>query len=233
MTDQALRRVDQLLTELVELVETARAVPMSASCVLPREHILDLLDDLRDVLPTEMDEARRIAAQRDTVIAEAHAHGERIREESDRNAANAFSEAGAQALAIRGEADQYADDVRTAADEYARDVRTAAYTQAQELIEGGRAEHLRMVTATGVHQAAVSIADRVRREADEYAATTRDETDRYAQAGAAQAAQAAAALRLDAERYAERTLSDLAEILNRAVATTEHGRQELLRRHSR
>ena len=44
MTDQSLRRADDLLTELVELVETARAVPISGACMVPREHTLDLLD---------------------------------------------------------------------------------------------------------------------------------------------------------------------------------------------
>ncbi|MBN9619220.1 MAG: DivIVA domain-containing protein, partial [Actinobacteria bacterium] len=63
-TDEALRHTDDLLTELIELVETARALPMSASCVLPRERLLDLLDELREVLPPEMDEARTVIATR-------------------------------------------------------------------------------------------------------------------------------------------------------------------------
>ena len=49
MTDEALRRTDELLSELIEIVETARALPMSTSCVLPRERVLDLLDELREV----------------------------------------------------------------------------------------------------------------------------------------------------------------------------------------
>jgi cell division septum initiation protein DivIVA len=220
LTDQALRRVDQLLTELVELVETARAVPMSASCVVPREHVLDLLDDLREVLPAEMDEARRLAAQRDTLVAEATAHGERIRDESERTAQEALTQAREQAAAIRAEADSFL-----------REVHASANAQAQELIEGGRAEHLRLVTATGVHQAAVSIAERLRREADDYAAATRAAADRYAAAGQIEVERTAMALRLDAERYAEGTLSDLVEVLNRALTTTELGRQALLRRH--
>ena len=68
MTDHNLRHADELLTELVELVETARAVPISGACMVPREHTLDLLDDLREVLPPEMAEARRIIADRDAVL---------------------------------------------------------------------------------------------------------------------------------------------------------------------
>jgi hypothetical protein len=68
MADEALRRADELLSELTEIVETARALPMSASCVLPRERVLDLLDELREVLPPEMDEARTVIATRDRLL---------------------------------------------------------------------------------------------------------------------------------------------------------------------
>ena len=61
--DESLRRADELLSDLIETVETARAVPMSSSCVLPRERLLDLLDELREVLPPEMDEARTVIAR--------------------------------------------------------------------------------------------------------------------------------------------------------------------------
>ncbi len=216
MTDDALHRVDVLLTEMVELVETARALPMSSSCVVPREHMLDLLDGLRDVLPAEMDEARRLAAQRDTLIGEVNVQVERIRDEATRAADREVAAAREQAAAIRAEADQYL-----------RDAQATARVEAQRLIEEGRAQHLRLVSATGVHQAAVSIAERVRQEADQYAAGVQAGADRYADATQSEAERAAAALRQDADRYAERTLGDLVEVLGRALATTERGREEL------
>src|SRR5580704_969955 len=104
MTDQGLRRVDELLTELVETVETARAVPMSSSCVVPREDLLDLLDDLREVLPPEMDEARKLAAQRDTVLRDASLQAGVIRAEAEQAAVLARSEADAHGAAIVNEA---------------------------------------------------------------------------------------------------------------------------------
>src|ERR1700712_5217707 len=84
MTDHTLTRADEVLTELVELVETARALPMSSSCVLPRERTLDLLDALREVLPPELAESRRIVAQRDRLLAEAAQRAEeRLRDATE------------------------------------------------------------------------------------------------------------------------------------------------------
>ena len=82
MADQSMRRADELLTELVEQVETARSMPMSSSCVLPRERLLDLLDELREVLPPEIDEARKIIASRDALLHEAYAEASSVREKA-------------------------------------------------------------------------------------------------------------------------------------------------------
>jgi cell division septum initiation protein DivIVA len=83
VTQRSLRRVDELLTELVELVETARAVPMSGSCVVPRERTLDLLDDLRETVPAELGHARELLARRETVLAEAQEYGAQLVHEAE------------------------------------------------------------------------------------------------------------------------------------------------------
>ena len=83
MSEHDLRKADDLLTELVELVETARAVPISGAAMVPREHVLDLLDDLREVLPPEMAEARRILVRRATrLLAAAHAQADALTADS-------------------------------------------------------------------------------------------------------------------------------------------------------
>src|SRR3954468_6241221 len=110
MADEALRRADELLTELIEIVETARAVPMSASCVVPRERLLDMLDELREVLPPEMDEARTVIATRDRVLKDAY-----------EAAAEARAQAVAEADAVLADADHRAQQVNADADERAEE----------------------------------------------------------------------------------------------------------------
>src|SRR5690348_16579509 len=107
MIDESLRQSDRLLTELTETVETARAVPMSASCVVPREHMLDLLDELREVLPGEIDEARTVLARRERLLQEAHESAatarERAVEEADTVLADARHQAEQLLAAARAE----------------------------------------------------------------------------------------------------------------------------------
>ena len=61
-------RVFEALDELVTIVEEARGVPMTASCVVPRGDMLELLDDVRDALPAEIDDAQDVLDKRDDLI---------------------------------------------------------------------------------------------------------------------------------------------------------------------
>ncbi len=213
MSDEALRRSDVLLSELIEVVETARAVPMSTSCVLPRERILDLLDELREVLPPEMDEARTLIATRDRVLKDAY-----------EGAALSREKAVAEADAVLADAAHHAEQVVGQAEEHAH-----------HAIEAGKAEHGRLVASTTVHQAAAQAAAALRADAEKYQAQIsaeaqqydskiRSEADRYAHDARTDAERYATKLTADAEDYAERTLDELAAVLHRSAATAEQGR---------
>ncbi len=221
MTDEALRRVDELLTELIETVETARALPMSASCVLPRERLLDLLDELREVLPPEMDEARTLIATRDRLLKVAY-------EDAAKSRARGVSEADT----VLADARHRAEQLEAETDARAAEVQAAA-----------RDEHARLVAATTVHQAAAAAAAALREdaeryqvqvtaEAQDYDARLRAEADSYAQDARAEAERYATKLTADAEDYAERTLDELSAVLHKAAATAEQGRATLRQRRA-
>jgi hypothetical protein len=72
--------VNAKIDELIEIVESARAMPMSASCVINRAQVLDLLDDLKRGLPEEMDQARRVLADRESVLEDGRREAERLLE---------------------------------------------------------------------------------------------------------------------------------------------------------
>ena len=222
MTDQSLRRADNLLTELVDLVETARTVPMSSSCMLSREQMLDLLDDLREVLPPEIEEARRVIAGRDALLHDAYS----------------------EATATRDRASGEAESVRQGAQSHAGQLVHTAEVKAYEILEQGRAEHANLVSATRVHQDATAAAAQLLRDATEFDHVTREaadsyrdharrEADRYSADVRAEAEGYAAKLIADSEDYAERTLAELAGVLHRAAATADQGRVAIAERRAR
>ena len=184
--DEALRRSDDLLTELIESVETARAVPMSASCVLPREKVLDLLDELREVLPPEMDEARTVIATRDRLLKEAY-----------ETAAESRSRAVTEADALLAEAQHNAEQALTEAQE-----------EAAAIMRKARDEHERLVASTTVHQAAAAAAAALRADAEQYQAQITAEAQEYDAGVRAEADRHASDARAEAERYATKLTAE-------------------------
>jgi cell division septum initiation protein DivIVA len=194
VTDRTLSRAEAILTDLTELIETARAVPMSGSCVVPRERTLDLLDALRAALPPELVEARRIVADSDRLLAEAH------------------EAAAAQAQRSRRDAEEELRRSRAAADDLLIDARAAAAATR----ESSEAEHLALVSADAVHRAAVSEAAGIVAAAQERAAQTRQRAEDYAES-----------LTADADRYADRVLSQLSGQLRRLADAAVEDRRGL------
>jgi F0F1-type ATP synthase membrane subunit b/b' len=70
--------VDQKLEELSTLVEEAKAVPLSASCMVNRAVVLDLIDDIRDALPSSLSDADQLLAEREAVVAEGRREADRL-----------------------------------------------------------------------------------------------------------------------------------------------------------
>ena len=66
------------LTSAITLVEEARGVPLSASCVVHRAEMLEILDDAREALPTDFESARKIIEARDAIIEEARVSAEQL-----------------------------------------------------------------------------------------------------------------------------------------------------------
>ena len=76
------------IDELQVLVEEAKAVPLSSSVVINREEVLELLTQLKDIVPEEVRQARWMSRDRDELLDRARKEGERIiqeaREQRDR-----------------------------------------------------------------------------------------------------------------------------------------------------
>ena len=116
--------VHEKLDELAHLVETARSMPMSASCVVNRGQLLEIVEQVRSLLPDELRYADQLLGDRERVLAEGHGEAERLVERAREEAARLVSEnevylaAVAEAEAIRRAASEEASRMRTEIDDY-------------------------------------------------------------------------------------------------------------------
>ncbi|MEY9925817.1 ElaB/YqjD/DUF883 family membrane-anchored ribosome-binding protein [Catenulispora sp. GP43] len=116
-------RLEQMVGDLVQIVETAKAVPMSASCVINRAEVLEILHELAAGVSEELAESRRLVAERDEVIAQARRDASEHIEAARRERGSMLSgtEMGREAERIRGAALEEARRIREDADNYVDD----------------------------------------------------------------------------------------------------------------
>jgi F0F1-type ATP synthase membrane subunit b/b' len=103
------------LTTAISMVEEARGVPLSASCVLHRGEILEILDGARAALPNDLEAARKILASRDSLIEEGRTSAEALIA-SAREEVSRMIEQTAIVSAAREEAQHILDDAHLEAD---------------------------------------------------------------------------------------------------------------------
>ncbi|MEV4614832.1 cell division initiation protein [Kitasatospora sp. NPDC049258] len=118
--------MQQKLDEIVAVVENARAMPMSASCVVNRAELVGLLRELRDTMPAELAQAQSVVADHQQLVADARAqadqiirgaHDERgslisdteVVRQAQAEADRVLGEARAEVQTKRAEADDYVD----------------------------------------------------------------------------------------------------------------------------
>lgn len=222
-------RVFESLDALVTVVEEARSLPMTSNCVVPRGDVLELLDDVREALPGEVDDAQDVLDRRDEILAAAQEEADRARTDARTEADRTLAEAGEEARRLvddaRAEAEQTVGQARHDAERATAEGRRQ-YTEAVEraraeaeraahagrasydrLVADGQAEAARLVSQTEVVRAAHAEAARIVDGAESEAERLRRECDAYVDA----------------------TLAGFEESLGGALRTVSRGRGQLWR----
>lgn len=76
MNDQTM---EELITTLYEYIQDARALPLGADkCILERDKVLDMLDEITTQLPAEIKQAHTIVDSRNELIGQARREAESI-----------------------------------------------------------------------------------------------------------------------------------------------------------
>jgi len=116
--------VHDKLDEVIGVVENARSMPMSASCIVHRGELLGLLEELRELLPEEFRHAQLLLTDREAVVDEGRQEAARIlaAAEAERDRLTSETEVYAEAVRaadrIRTEAREEAETMRGEVDDY-------------------------------------------------------------------------------------------------------------------
>ena len=99
------------LASAITLVEEARGVPLSASCVVHRGEMLELLDEARAALPPDFESAQKVISARDAIIEEGRLSAEQMISMAREDVARMVEQTSIVQLA-RDEARKVLDDAR-------------------------------------------------------------------------------------------------------------------------
>ena len=86
-------RVFEALDELVNTVEQAYGVPMTSNCMVPRNEVLALLDDIRNAFPVEIDDAQDVLDKQDEILRGAEDRADQIIGQAEDEAQRLVSDA--------------------------------------------------------------------------------------------------------------------------------------------
>ena len=133
-------RIEQLIEDIYEFVESCRMQPLSSSKVIvPKDELYDLLDELRLRTPDEIKRYQKIISNRDAIIADAEEKAQTIIAQASESASSLVNEneimqqayyqanelvnqAHEEAQRILAEANYEADQIRKGAFEYTNDM---------------------------------------------------------------------------------------------------------------
>jgi cell division septum initiation protein DivIVA len=189
-TNEVVYRLYETVDELTTVIENARSVPMSASCMVPRDHLLDLLDDLRESLPEDVQAAGAIVEQRTEILQQAQEEAERLTGRTRGESEQLLGQAQRQRDEILGTARRQRDELFAKAQLDVEQLIADAQAEATRLVDEGRrhqealiaaahAEHERLINETEVYRGAVSRADELGAQSHADAARMRAEVDEY------------------------------------------------------
>ncbi len=121
-------RLVSLLDRLENIVENSSKIPITNKVMIDRDDALDIIDELRMALPEDIEKAKWIVKERDTILADAQKEGQdvvkkaqqyiqksinnsTVIEQAKVEAKSLMDEARESSLEMKKEADVYADSV--------------------------------------------------------------------------------------------------------------------------
>ena len=196
------------LDQIEDLVESSRAFPLSASIMINKAEILDLLDQAREALPEDLVAADAVVADVDAVLGRADSAAETRIAEANSRASSTLDQANERAAQIRSDAEEEAERTHARADAEATALISQARADAEATIADANAQAERIVSTENIVRMAE---DRAREIVSE-------------------AKRSATQLREGADDYVATSLDELARLISDVSRRTEAGRRAIAER---
>ncbi|EJF43429.1 hypothetical protein HMPREF1317_1650 [Schaalia georgiae F0490] len=196
------------LDQIEDLVETARSIPLSASIMVNKAEILDLLDQAREALPEDLVAADAVVADADAVLVRADSAAEQAIAEANTRASSTLEAANTKADQIVSSAREEAERTTSRADAEAEATLAQARADAEAALADAQAQADRLVSTENIVRMAE---DRAR----EIVADARREE---------------ANLREGADDYVAQSLGELAGLISDLQRRTDAGRRTIAER---
>ena len=119
------RNTEDIIGALYDMVQDARSMPLSADkCILERDKVLDMLDEIIAQLPGELKQARTIVESRNELVSQARREADGILQEAREKAKELvtkegiYQEAKKRSEELVGQTQERINQLRKAANEY-------------------------------------------------------------------------------------------------------------------
>jgi len=149
--------VNRLIDMLYERIEDAKSPALKPNmCVIDRDEILDLLDELRGQLPVELKRAQELLAAREKFVDEAKRDVDRMMRQAELDAKTKVSDsevlyaAKEQARQIIAKAEERARQLYQVANEYAEDALSRTEEAVQAALDEVRESRVRFRSVSSV-----------------------------------------------------------------------------------
>ena len=196
------------LDQIEDLVESARSIPLSASIMVNKAEILELLDQAREALPEDLVAADAVVADADAVLVRADSAADQAIAEANTRASSTLEAANTKADQIVSAAREEAERTTSRADAEAEATLAQARADAEAALADAQAQADRLVSTENIVRMAE---DRAR----EIVADARREE---------------ANLREGADDYVAQSLGELAGLISDLQRRTDAGRRTIAER---
>ena len=122
------RNIEDIIGALYDLVQDARSMPLAADkCILERDRVLDMLDEIIAQLPSELKQSRTIVESRNELISQARREAEMIMRQAQDQAKQLvtkeaiYAEAKRRAEELVGQTQNRIDALKKAGNDYMDD----------------------------------------------------------------------------------------------------------------